>query len=66
MDVAIEPTDRDVEASSELILVPMVDAVLMPGTVMPLAIGRPVIAASLQLSLIHISICRSRSRSTLS
>jgi ATP-dependent Lon protease len=26
----------------------MVDAVLMPGTVMPLAIGRPVIAASLQ------------------
>jgi ATP-dependent Lon protease len=48
MDVAIEPTDRDVEASSELILVPMVDAVLMPGTVMPLAIGRPVIAASLQ------------------
>jgi ATP-dependent Lon protease len=48
MDVAIEPTDRDVEASSELILVPMVDAVLMPGAVMPLAIGRPAIAASLQ------------------
>jgi ATP-dependent Lon protease len=48
MDVAIEPIDSDAEASSELILVPMVDAVLMPGTVMPLAIGRPAIAASLQ------------------
>ncbi len=48
MDAAMEPTEAETGASAALILVPMMDAVLMPGTVMPLAIGRPVVAASLQ------------------
>jgi ATP-dependent Lon protease len=48
MDAPMEPIEAETGASAALILVPMMDAVLMPGTVMPLAIGRPVVAASLQ------------------
>lgn len=46
MDAPMEPTEAG--ASAALIFVPMTDAVLMPGQVTPLAIGRPVIAAALQ------------------
>ena len=48
MDAPIELIEAETGASETLILVPMMDAVLMPGTVMPLAIGRPAVAASLQ------------------
>lgn len=44
-------TDRDnsgAEASATLIVVPVMDAVLLPGTIMPLAITRPAAAAALQ------------------
>ena len=37
-----------VDASLTLILIPLMDAVLLPGTVMPLAIGRPAVAAAIQ------------------
>ena len=37
-----------VDAVETLILVPVMDTVLLPGTVMPLAIGRPDVAAALQ------------------
>ena len=37
-----------VDTSLTLILIPLMDAVLLPGTVMPLAIGRPAVAAALQ------------------
>ena len=36
------------DAALTLILIPLTDAVLMPGTIMPLAIGRPAVAAALQ------------------
>jgi len=36
------------DADQTLILIPLTDAVLLPGTVMPLAIARPAVAAALQ------------------
>ncbi len=48
MDAPMEPAGAETGASAVLIFVPMMDAVLMPNQVMPLAIGRPVIAAALQ------------------
>jgi len=36
------------DASPTLILIPLMEAVLLPGTVMPLAISRPAVAAALQ------------------
>ncbi len=36
------------DATLTLILIPLTDAVLLPGTVMPLAIGRPAVAVALQ------------------
>ena len=36
------------DAGLTLLLIPLMDAVLLPGTVMPLAIGRPAVATALQ------------------
>jgi ATP-dependent Lon protease len=48
MDAPMDPIDAQTGTTEALILVPMIDAVLMPGTVMPLAISRPAVAAALQ------------------
>jgi ATP-dependent Lon protease len=48
MDATIKPADDDADASLALLLVPTMDAVLMPGTVMPIAIDKPALAAALQ------------------
>ncbi len=48
MDAQVDAAMSEAGASATLILVPVIDAVLLPGTVMPLAIGRPAVAAALQ------------------
>ncbi len=48
MDAQVDTAMGEAGASATLILVPVIDAVLLPGTVMPLAIGRPAVAAALQ------------------
>ena len=44
----MDPIDNEAEASATLIFVPVMDVVLLPGTVMPLAMSRPAVASALQ------------------
>jgi ATP-dependent Lon protease len=48
MDAPDTTSSQSAPSADTLILVPLTDAVLLPGMVMPLAIGRPAAAAALQ------------------
>jgi ATP-dependent Lon protease len=48
MDSTSDAPDETIVPADTLILVPITDTVLLPGMVMPLAIGRPTAAAALQ------------------
>ena len=48
MDGVLAPAVEGLAPAESLILIPVMDTVLLPGTVLPLAIGRPAAAAALQ------------------